>query len=86
MSTYIAPLRDMQFVVHDLLNLQMHYRSLPDCDEVNQELIDSIPGEAGKFSGKVMASLNAVETLTRSREWTRTRSCSRRAIRNTERG
>ena len=60
MATYKAPLRDMQFVMRDLLNIEKHYQSLPDCDEVNQELIDAILDEASKFSEEVVAPLNAV--------------------------
>ena len=60
MATYKAPLRDMQFVMQDLLNIEKHYQSLPDCDEVNQELIDAILDEASKFSEEVVAPLNAV--------------------------
>jgi hypothetical protein len=60
MTTYKAPLRDMQFVMQDLLNFEKHYQSLPACDEINQELIDAILGEASKFSEEVVAPLNAV--------------------------
>jgi hypothetical protein len=60
MTTYKAPLRDMQFVMRDLLNFEKHYQSLPACDEINQELIDAILGEASKFSEEVVAPLNAV--------------------------
>ncbi|NCF73127.1 MAG: acyl-CoA dehydrogenase [Gammaproteobacteria bacterium] len=60
MTTYKAPLRDMQFVMKDLLNFEKHYQSLPDCEEVNQELMDAILGEASKFSEEVVGPLNAV--------------------------
>ena len=60
MTTYKAPLRDMQFVMQDLLNIEKHYQSLPDCEEVNQELLDAILGEASKFSEDIVAPLNAV--------------------------
>jgi alkylation response protein AidB-like acyl-CoA dehydrogenase len=60
MTTYKAPLRDMQFVMQDLLNLEKHYQSLPACDEVNQELIDAILSEASKFAEEIVAPLNAV--------------------------
>ena len=60
MTTYKAPLRDMQFVMRDLLNIEKHYQSLPDCEEVNQDLIDAILGEASKFSEEVVAPHNAV--------------------------
>ena len=46
MTTYKAPIRDMQFVMQDLLNYEHHYQTLPDCEEVNSELIDAILGEA----------------------------------------
>ena len=39
MTTYRAPLRDMQFVLRDLLNIEKHYQSLPACEEVNLSLI-----------------------------------------------
>ena len=45
MTTYRAPLRDMQFVLRDLLNIEKHYQSLPACEEVNQDLIDAVLGE-----------------------------------------
>ena len=50
----------MQFVLRDLLNIEKHYQTLPDCDEVNQDLIDSILGEASKFSENIVAPLYAV--------------------------
>jgi len=50
----------MRFVMQDLLNFEKHYQSLPGCDEVNQELIDAILGEASKFSEDVIAPLNAI--------------------------
>ena len=60
MTTYKAPIRDMQFVMQDLLNFEKHYQSLPDYGEVNQELIDAILGEASKFSEEVLNPLDAV--------------------------
>ena len=60
MTTYKAPIRDMQFVMQDLLNFERHYQSLPDYGEVNQELIDAILGEASKFSEEVLNPLDAV--------------------------
>ena len=59
MATYKAPLRDMQFVMQDLLNLEKHYQSLPGCEEVNGELIEAILEEASKFAEEVLAPLNA---------------------------
>jgi alkylation response protein AidB-like acyl-CoA dehydrogenase len=53
----------MRFVMQDLLNLERHYQSLPACEEVNQELIDAILGEASRFSEEVVAPLNSVGDL-----------------------
>ena len=60
MTTYKAPIRDMQFVMHDLLNYEKHYRSLPLDEEVNLDLVDAILGEASKFAEEVVAPLNAI--------------------------
>jgi alkylation response protein AidB-like acyl-CoA dehydrogenase len=49
--------------MQDLLNIERHYQSLPDCEEVNQELIDAILGEASKFSEEIVAPLNSVGDL-----------------------
>jgi alkylation response protein AidB-like acyl-CoA dehydrogenase len=50
----------MQFVMQDLLNAEQHYQSLPGCEEVNGELIDTILDEASKFSEQIIAPLNSV--------------------------
>ena len=60
MTPYKAPLRDIRFVTQELLNYEKHYQSLPDCDEVSQELFDAILDEIAKFTEEVVAPLNAV--------------------------
>ena len=60
MTPYKAPLRDIRFVTQELLNYEKHYQSLPDCDEVNLELFDSILDEIARFTEEVVAPLNAV--------------------------
>ena len=41
MPQYKAPLRDMQFVLHELLNAEEHYSKLPAFQEtVSRELVD----------------------------------------------
>ncbi len=60
MTPYKAPLRDIRFVTQELLNFEKHYESLPDCEEVNLELFDSILDEIAKFSEEVIAPLNEV--------------------------
>ena len=60
MASYKAPLRDIQFIMEDLLNSNNHYKSLPGYEEVTPDLISAIFAEAGKFSEEVLAPLNAV--------------------------
>jgi alkylation response protein AidB-like acyl-CoA dehydrogenase len=60
MTPYKAPLRDIRFVTQELLNFEKHYQSLPDCDEVNLELFDSILDEVARFTEEVVAPLNEV--------------------------
>jgi len=57
MSAYFAPLRDMQFVLHELIGLEEIAR-LPGCEEVTGDLVDAILDEAGKLARDVLAPLN----------------------------
>ena len=57
MSTYNAPLKDMQFVVRELAGLA-EITSLPGCGEVNAELVDAVLEEAAKFAREVLDPLN----------------------------
>ena len=57
MSTYAAPLRDMQFVLKELVDLESIAR-LPGCEEVSADLVDAVLEEAGKFAAGVLDPLN----------------------------
>ena len=57
MSTYTAPIRDMQFVMRELAGLDDVAR-LPGCEEISEDLVDAILDEAGKFANGVLAPLN----------------------------
>lgn len=59
MSEYVAPLKDMQFVLQEIAPLNA-LASLPDFQEVNLELATAILDEAGKFASGVLSPLNAV--------------------------
>ena len=59
MSEYVAPLRDMQFVLRELAGLDA-VGGLPGYEEVNEELASAILEEAGKFASGVLSPL--VET------------------------
>ncbi len=60
MADYKAPLKDLEFVLYDMLDYEQHYASLPGCEEANRELITAIVEEAAKFCENVLAPLNAV--------------------------
>ena len=57
MSTYIAPLKDMQFVIRELAGLS-EITALPGFGEVNAELAEAVLGEAAKFGQEVLEPLN----------------------------
>ncbi|MGH8678686.1 MAG: acyl-CoA dehydrogenase family protein, partial [Burkholderiales bacterium] len=57
MSTYAAPIRDMKFVVKELVGLEP-IAELPGCEEVTPDLVDAVLEEAGKFATGVLDPLN----------------------------
>ena len=59
MSTYRAPLRDMRFVIEELVGLR-DIRALPGCAAVTSDLVSDVFGEASKFASQVLAPLNRV--------------------------
>ena len=60
MPTYTPPLRDMQFVLHELLDVSTGLRKLPQHADIDRETIDSILEEGGKFCSEVLFPLNQV--------------------------
>ncbi len=58
MGQYVAPVRDMQFVLHELLNVQNEFSQLPNHNELDAETIDQALAEAGKFCADVLFPLN----------------------------
>ena len=58
MPEYKAPLRDIQFVLHEVLNAEEHYKKLRGNDDVNRELVDAIIEEGAKFAQNELAPLN----------------------------
>ena len=57
MPSYSAPVRDMQFVLHELLNLEAH-NNLPGFEEVSRDLVDAILEEGAKLNQEVLQPLN----------------------------
>jgi alkylation response protein AidB-like acyl-CoA dehydrogenase len=60
MGQYAAPLRDMHFVLHELLDVSNELKTLPAHAEVDADTINAVLEEAGKFAAKVLHPLNAV--------------------------
>ncbi|MFN7085777.1 MAG: acyl-CoA dehydrogenase [Burkholderiales bacterium] len=57
MSTYGAPLKDMQFVIKELAGLDS-VAHLPGCEEVSADLVDAVLAEAARFAQQVLDPLN----------------------------
>ncbi len=58
MAQYSPPIRDMQFVLHELLEVDKHYAAMPAHSEVSHDLIDQVLEEGGKFCSQVLFPLN----------------------------
>ena len=58
MTTYTAPVDDMQFLLHDVLKIADC--GIPGYEELDRESTAAILGEAGKIASEVLAPLNAV--------------------------
>jgi alkylation response protein AidB-like acyl-CoA dehydrogenase len=55
---YTAPLRDMQFVLHELLDVDRQYKEMPRHAEAGRELIDQVIEEGGRFCAEVLHPIN----------------------------
>jgi len=58
MATYTPPLRDMQFVLHELLDVSTELRALPAHAETDLDTINAVLEEGGKFTAEVLLPLN----------------------------
>ena len=58
MPTYTPPLRDMQFVMHELFKVTDEFRAMPRHADVDAETINAVLEEAGKFASEVIFPLN----------------------------
>lgn len=57
MHGYRAPLRDMRFVLHELLGAE-RLTALPGCEEATPETVDAVLEEAARLAETVLAPLN----------------------------
>lgn len=58
MTTYAPPLRDMRFVIHELVGLEPML-GWPPFGELSAGLADEVIAQAGRFGAEVLAPLNA---------------------------
>lgn len=57
MTTYSAPLKDMNFVLNELADLNKTAQ-LPGLEDATPDLVEAVLEEAGKLAGEVLAPLN----------------------------
>ncbi len=58
MPHYTPPLRDMQFVMHELLDVVSELKALPAHAEIDADTLNAVLEEGGKFAAGVIAPLN----------------------------
>jgi len=63
MSEYIAPLRDMNFILAELAGVSA-ISELPGCEEATPDLVSAILEEAGKFAAGVLEPINRPGDIT----------------------
>jgi alkylation response protein AidB-like acyl-CoA dehydrogenase len=60
MPQYNPPLRDMQFVLHEMLNVADELKAMPKHADIDADTINAVLEEGGKFASQVLAPLNQV--------------------------
>ncbi|MEY2840330.1 MAG: hypothetical protein RJB60_2629, partial [Pseudomonadota bacterium] len=60
MPTYNPPLRDMHFVIHELLGAVDELKKIPAYGDLDADTVNAVLEEGGKFASKVLAPLNLV--------------------------
>jgi len=58
MPTYTPPLRDLQFVLHELLDLENELKAMPKHAQTDADTINAVLEEGGKFAAEVVFPLN----------------------------
>ena len=58
MAQYTPPLRDMQFVMHEVLNVVDELKLLPAHADIDADTINAVLEEGGKFAAQVTFPLN----------------------------
>ena len=58
MPTYTPPLRDMQFVMHEVLNVVGDFQQIPKHADIDADTINAVLEEGGKFASEVIFPIN----------------------------
>ena len=58
MAQYVPPLRDMHFVLHELLHVTDEFKRLPRHAEIDADTVNAVLEEGGKFAAEVVFPLN----------------------------
>jgi alkylation response protein AidB-like acyl-CoA dehydrogenase len=58
MTIYTPPLRDMQFVMHELLNVTADLQTMPMHADMDADTINAVLEEGGKFATNVLLPIN----------------------------
>ena len=59
MPEYKAPLREIKFIMNEVLNSEQHYQNI-GAEDATPDMVDAIIGEGAKFCEEVLAPLNQV--------------------------
>ncbi|WP_396271048.1 acyl-CoA dehydrogenase C-terminal domain-containing protein [Ideonella sp.] len=58
MAQYNPPLRDLQFVLHELLDVSSEFKQMPSHADIDADTINAVLEEGGKFAAEVLFPLN----------------------------
>ncbi|MBQ0935337.1 acyl-CoA dehydrogenase C-terminal domain-containing protein [Ideonella paludis] len=58
MAQYTPPLRDLQFVLHELLDVSSEFKQMPAHADIDADTINAVLEEGGKFAAEVLFPLN----------------------------
>ena len=58
MPIYTPPLRDMQFIMHELLRVVDDFKAMPKHADIDADTINAVLEQAGKFAAEVAQPLN----------------------------
>ena len=60
MPSYTPPLRDMQFVMHELLHVVDDLKAMPAHADMDAETMNAVLEEGGKFASEILFPLNSI--------------------------